>query len=780
MKNTFYAFSLLFLCAGLSAAADTAVKQAHRANADGALTNALGNNPETLRHGAGLNFDTSNPVKVTKQGNGPTKKYTYQTASGNTYNIDLNNNIPKPSKAVDANDEPTKPADNSAASAKTNTAKQQQSTTQGEYYEQLKEWANRHKDPNDTDEEYARQRVTPLRDQPLEEAEAVKPQPKAKKVYKYIKPDEENLPTEEKDRLEKSRKQAANRNAQSKKTQASQEEWVDPISKAKTQAEVRELLRKQFMNDQLKQVLKEYNVSEDEFLDRLIAGYKEYQRPDYTGPVAKQPAQNNAADEQTTLPMTQGLRNILIVKGIKPENLRPANPRPVNTQVQTVKKFKLAADIIRADKRLSEKEKQEFLEWDAKIRRQAAELKEQERLEKERQEAEAKAREERELKERDAKIRRQAAALKEDDIKYGKFEQICDPKIKNASSAACAMCCFHPQLKLDGFDPNIKVMTKGFIHSRTNDCYCEWQGKPLTGYDTRNTSQQACNAYCLAHPEDTKGFNPDKHQMHYGRLKKGQCQCHYIKKDVDICSWKVSTSADEACSRCCIEQPDRNRNNVNFDPSVHTMLGGSVSWPGESIRYCECAWATKPEMQADEHAAVTGASIDVPAPTYDDDAYTAAVCAQNVVHKTHGNCTKCCLAKQPQAPKYGYKLDFGYLNNGQCKCHFSNPNAGVCDNERRLASDTGCYECCVAQPPADFDPDTDEMSYGRVVGNNCECHWKTRPQQTYDDEDASGPSCSFQEKNRSQSDCNRCCTDPSRGLVGGELESDGICVCLHR
>ena len=773
MRNAFYAFSLLFLCAGLAAAADTAVKQAHRANADGALTNALGNDPESLRHGAGLNFDTSNPVKVTKQGQGPTKGYTYTKPDGSKYKVDLHNDIPQPSEAVDANDETTKPTDNSAASAKTNN-KKQQSDDEVPYYQQLKEWAAKHKDPNDTDGEYAQKRTTPLRDQSLEDEEVVKPQPKAKKVYKYIKPDEENLPTEEKDRLEKSRKQAAKRKAQSEKAQATQEEWVDPITKAKTQAEVREILRQQYMNDQLKQVLKEYNLSEDEFLDRLIAGYKEYQKPDYTAPAAKQPAQNNTADEQTTLPMTQGLRNILTVKGIKPENLRPVNNQPVNTQVKTVKKFRLAADIIKADKTLSEKEKEEFLKWDAEIRRQAEELKEKERLE-----AEAKAKEERELKERDEKIRRQAAELKEGDLKYGKFDQICDPKIKNSSNAACAMCCMHPQTTLSRFDPNTQEIFGGYIDSQDNECHCQWQGKPLTGYDTRNTSQQACNAYCLAHPEDTKGFDPAKHQMHYGQLKKSGCKCHYIKKDVDICSWKVSTSTNEACTRCCLEQPGRNRNNAPFDPSIHTMLSGRVKWPGESIRYCDCHWVIKPEMRANEHAAVAGASVDVPAPAYGDDAYTAAVCDQNVVNQTHGNCTKCCLAKQPQAPKAGYQLDYGYLNNGQCKCHFTNPNAGVCDNERRLASDYGCYQCCEAQPPADFNPDTDEMSYGRVVGNNCECHWKTRPQQTYDDDD-SGPGCSFEEKNRSQSDCNRCCTDPSSGLIGGELESDGICVCLHR
>lgn len=358
------------------------------------------------------------------------------------------------------------------------------------------------------------------------------------------------------------------------------------------------------------------------------------------------------------------------------------------------------------------------------------------------------------------------------------WNQICDPKIKNASSAACSMCCTHPNTVVNGFNPQTQEMLGGYIDSRDNKCHCRWQGKSLTGYDTRNTSDQACTAYCLAHPQDTKGFNPAKHQMHYGKLKNGQCQCHYISKDLDICSWKVSTKSDDACSRCCIARGANSNNfSVNFDPSKHIMTGGWVRFPGKSIRYCDCLWDDKPGLQEHHHAAVTGASVDALVPTWTDDDYTSSVCNTQTVNQSQVNCTKCCLAKRPIPPHKGYQLDFGYLNNGQCKCHFSNPDAGVCDNERKLASDMGCLACCEAQPPANFDPDTDEMTDGRVVGNNCECHWKTRPQQSESD---SGQGCSFQEKNRSQSDCNRCCTDPSRGLVGGELESDGICVCLHR
>ena len=749
MKKTFYAFVLLALCCTLGFAADSALHQAHRANAFG-IMNGEETDPEKMRSISGLDFDTRNPVAVHGNGKkGPTKSYTYTKPNGTTRKVNFDPNIPQPSEAVDATNETADQKNNSAKtnyqnnapaktntqnnnSVKTNTAKQEPDS-EVPYYQQLKEWAAKHKDPNDPNENYGRKKETHLRDYSVEREENIKPQPKPKKVYKYLKPGEENLPTEEKDRLEKSRKQAAKKKAQSEQSPATQEEWVDPITKAKTQAEVREILKKRVLNPEFKQYLKENGVGEDEFIDRLIAGYKEYQRPDYTGPVAKQQEQqkqqdqNDNSEEQAKIQMTQGLRNLCIVKGIDPNKLKMVSNQPVNNQVKTVKKFKLAEDIIKADKRLSEKEKQEFLEWNDKIMRLAEEIKEQERQE-----------EERKRKDHEEKARNQYMDSKKndanaEDVKYGKFEQICDPEIKNASSAACAMCCFHPKTYLSKFNPDTQVMTDGYIDSRDNQCHCTWQGKPLTGYDTRNTSDQACTAYCLAYPEDTKGFNPDKHQMHYGKLKKGQCQCHYINKDADICSWKVSTKSDDACSRCCMARGANSNNfSVNFDPTKHTMTGGWVRFPGKSIRYCDCTWKTKPEMQADEHAAVTGTSVDAPAPAYGDDAYTTAVCDQNFVPKTHGNCTKCCLAKQPQAPRAGYKLDFGYLNNGRCKCHFSNPNADVCDNERKLASDYGCYKCCEAQPPSGFNPDTDEMDYGRVVGNNCECHWKTRPSSNND------------------------------------------------
>ena len=776
MKKTFYTFVLLFLCASFAAAADSAVKQAHRANADGALTNTVGNSPEALRHGAGLSFDTSNPVKVDKKGKGPTKKYTYQTAGGNTYNIDLNNNIPQPSKAVDATNETADQNNNSANTnepkntpAKTNTAKQEQDS-EVPYYQQLKEWDAKHKDPNDTDGDYARKRETPLRDQPLEQEEYIKPQSKPKKVYKYLKPGEESLPTEEKDRLEKSRKQAAKKKAQSEQAPAEQEEWVDPEKKKKTQEEVRELLKKEYLNPEFKQYLKEKGVGEEEFIDKVIASHKEYQRPDYTGPVAKQPAQNNTSDEDSILPMTQGMRVLLTVKGIKPENLKKANNQPVNNQVKNTKKFKLAADIIKADKTLSEKEKQEFLEWDAKIRRQAEELKEKERQEKERLEKQ-KAEEERKLK-----VWEDNTLSLAEDIKYGKFNQICDPKIKNSSNEACAMCCFHPQLRLKGFDPLKHEMINGFLYMGTPDCHCIWQGKPLTGYDTRNTSNEACNAYCLAHPSDIKGFNPEKHQVHYGELKKGQCKCYYIKKDIDICSREVVHKTDGACARCCMERPINNSRAGGFDPARHNMWGGYTTKYGG----CSCEFHDKPGIGEHPRATVMGKHKAALVAEPSDTLYVQAVCNANNMNQNQVECMKCCLAKTPSAPASGYVFDYGFLNDGQCRCHFKNTNpVDVCDNDAKLQSNSACYECCKAQPPAGFDPSIHEIDNAYVLGNECKCSWKAIPQETYDDYDDE-PGCSFEEKNRSQYDCNRCCTDPSRGLIGGELESDGICVCLHR
>ena len=748
MKHIFYSFVLICLCANFGFAADSALHQAHRANAFG-IMNSEETDPEAMRANSGLDFDTRNPVAVHDNGKkGPTKNYTYHKADGTTKQVNFDPNIPQPSEAVDVTDETDKPNKNSAKTKDEKT----QAPTQAQYSEYLKDWASRHKDPNDPSGEYARERNNPL------------PQAKAKKVYQYLKPGEENLPEKEKDRLEKSRKQAAERKAEKE-----DEEWVDPLTQAKTQEEVRGILKKEWLTPELKQVLQEYGVSEDEFIDKMIASNKKYQRSDYIAPKAdkkpaqedrptepaKQPVQNSTANEQPQIEMTQGMRMLLTVKGISPENVKPANNQPVNNQVTTVKKFRLAADIIQADKRLSEKEKQEFLEWNDKMLRLAEELKEKERQEQQKAEEE-----QRKLKEQEENRKRQTVAVSEEDLKYGNFNQICDPKIKNASSEACSLCCMHPKTRINGFDPNIHVMTHGFLYMGRPECHCVWQGKPLTGYDTRNTSNEACNAYCLAHPDDIKGFNPNKHQVHYGELVKGQCKCHYINKNIDICSREVVHKTDGACARCCMERPVNNRLASGFDPQKHNMLGGGVTKVGG----CSCSYYEKPEMAEDKHAAVTGLSVNVPSVNWDDDDYTRAVCDTSTVHQNNGNCTKCCLAKNPAAPRIGHVLDYGYINDGQCKCHYRNPDASVCDNERKLKSDMGCYECCKAQPPAGFDPSTDEMDSGRVVGNNCECHWKTRPTSNdsnscdypYPLADGACEQC-VNNRPRSQWDCEKCC-----------------------
>ena len=771
MKNTFYAFVLLALCSTLGFAADSALHQAHRANAFG-IMNGEETDPERMRYNSGLDFDTQNPVAVHDNGNkGPTKNYTYTKPDGTTRKVKFDPNIPQPSEAVDVTNE-TKEQNNT--SAKTNK-KKEESVPKEQYQQYLKDWVSRHKDPNDSTGEYAGKRDTHLKDYSKEQQEDIIPQAKAKekKVYKYLKPEEQNLPTAKKDQLEKSRKQAAEREARHKmwrekreaeeKAEKEDEEWVDPLTQAKTQEEVREILKKQNLTPELKEVLKQYGVSEDEFIDRMIASDKRYQRSDYTPKqAAKQPAQdsttkqeNKQEDEEYKIPMTQGMRALLTVKGIKPENLKMANNQPVNNQVQNTKKFKLAADIIKADKRLSEKEKQEFLEWDAKIRRQAEELKEKERQEKERLEKQ-KAEEERKLK-----VWEDNALNLAEDIKYGKFEQICDPKIKNSSSEACAMCCFHPQLRLNGFDPAIHQMTNGYIDSTTGVCYCKWQGKPLTGYDTRNTSNEACTAYCLAHPSDIKGFNPEKHQVHYGEFKNGQCKCHYIDKDMDICLYKLINKTDGACARCCVERPINNSRASGFDPAKHNM------WTGYTTKYggCSCWYDDKPGLGEHRHALSMGKHKAALVAEPSDTLYVQAVCNANNLNKDQVECMKCCLAKTPSAPASGYVFDYGFINDGQCRCHFKNTNKvdDVCDNDNKLQSNWACYQCCKAQPPAGFDPSIHEMENGYVEGNDCKCSWKAIPSNDSDSCDYPYPladgACEqcVNNRPRSQWDCEKCC-----------------------
>lgn len=754
MKNTFYAFVLICLCANFGFAADSALHQAHRANAFG-IMNGEETDPEAMRSISGLDFDTQNPVAVHDNGNkGPTKNYIYTKPDGTSRKVNFDPNIPQPSEAVDVTNEEETTTNSSTASKNGQTSEKKPTSN----------YQNTPTRPDMTT------KAPPAPTGNTQANTATKPQ---QKTYQYLKPEEQNLPTAKKDQLEKSRKQAAEREARHKmwkekreaqeKAEKEDEEWVDPLTQAKTQEEVREILKKQNLTPELKEVLKQYGVSEDEFIDRMIASDKRYQRSDYTPKqAAKQPAQdsttkqeNKQEDEEYKIPMTQGMRALLTAKGIKPENLKMANNQPVNNQVQNTKKFKLAADIIKADKRLSEKEKQEFLEWDAKIRRQAEELKEKERQEKERLEKQ-KAEEERKLK-----VWEDNALNLAEDIKYGKFEQICDPKIKNSSSEACAMCCFHPQLRLNGFDPAIHQMTNGYIDSTTGVCYCKWQGKPLTGYDTRNTSNEACNAYCLAHPSDIKGFNPEKHQVHYGELKKGQCKCYYIDKDMDICLYKLINKTDGACARCCVERPINNSRASGFDPAKHNMWTGYTTKVGG----CSCWYDDKPGLGEHRHALSMGKHKAALLAEPSDTLYVQAVCNPKTLHKDQVECMKCCLAKTPSAPASGYVFDYGFINNGECRCHFKNTNKvdDVCDNDNKLQSNWACYQCCKAQPPAGFDPSIHEMENGYVEGDDCKCSWKAIPSNDSDSCDYPYPladgACEqcVNNRPRSQWDCEKCC-----------------------
>ena len=135
MKKTFYAFVLLALCSTLGFAADSALHQAHRANAFG-IMNSEETDPEAMRANSGLDFDTRNPVAVHDNGQkGLTKNYTYHKADGTTRQVNFDPNIPQPSKAVDVTDETDKPNKNSAQTKDEKT----QAPTQEQYSEYLKD-----------------------------------------------------------------------------------------------------------------------------------------------------------------------------------------------------------------------------------------------------------------------------------------------------------------------------------------------------------------------------------------------------------------------------------------------------------------------------------------------------------------------------------------------------------------------------------------------------------------------------------------------------------------
>ena len=166
----------------------------------------------------------------------------------------------------------------------------------------------------------------------------------------------------------------------------------------------------------------------------------------------------------------------------------------------------------------------------------------------------------------------------------------------------------------------------------------------------------------------------------------------------------------------------------------------------------------------------------LPASFLDSD-YVRAVSNENTIHKDQRECMKCCLAKPPDAPASGYVFDYGFINNGQCRCHFRNTNkVEVYSNDAKLRSDSACYECCKAKPPKGFNPDTDEMDSGRVEGNTCKCLWSTRPTDTtcsYGPYELPGEACDkcINNRLRSQWDCERCCNYiPRSGLYSAKYE----------
>ena len=395
---------------------------------------------------------------------------------------------------------------------------------------------------------------------------------------------------------------------------------------------------------------------------------------------------------------------------------------------------------------------------------------------------ESKKKLEKEEQEKAAKKAEQARLIKE-------WERVCKPEIKNSSSAACAMCCINPKTKVNGFNPAIHVMTGGYVNSG-QECRCTWQGKQLTDYNTRNTSDQACTGYCLAHPEDIKGFDSTKHQMHYGELKKGECKCHWIKKGLDICSHNIAVKSDAACSRCCTARPVNNSYAYGFDPKKHNMWRGYIGMPGDPHRYCACWFEDKPGLEEHKHATITGAYTDALITSLIDPDDVREACDSNKIHTSQVNCTSCCLAKPPITPKRGYVLDYGFLLNNKCKCHFKNPSPDVCDNDAKLSSDYACLQCCKANPPKNFDPSVSEMDYGRVEGNECRCYWKDIPQScTYGEFELPAEACQqcVYKSPSTQWECEKCCNYiPRSGLYSAKYYTSspmaGVsagCICHY-
>ena len=180
-------------------------------------------------------------------------------------------------------------------------------------------------------------------------------------------------------------------------------------------------------------------------------------------------------------------------------------------------------------------------------------------------------------------------------------------------------------------------------------------------------------------------------------------------------------------------------------------------------------------MEKHPLATATGKLVAPKVPAYWDDELMRNTCDITKVNQSQAQCSKCCAMYPPEAPAAGYVLDYGFLNEGQCRCHFKNTNkVDVCDNDAKLESDYACFECCKAKPPQGFDPSVSEMDYGRVEGTDCRCYWKAIPQScNYGPYELPAEACEqcVYKQPRSQWDCEKCCNYiPRSGLYAAKYE----------
>jgi len=381
--------------------------------------------------------------------------------------------------------------------------------------------------------------------------------------------------------------------------------------------------------------------------------------------------------------------------------------------------------------------------------------------------------------------KKQAERQKSEDQLWTEQRRLCANNVKNVSRSGCSLCCTHPKTAetLTNFNPKTQQVVGGYIDSRDNECHCKTAGKEFSDYDKRNLNDHSCNAYCHAHPNDIKGYDPAVNTVHYGALnKRGQCQCFLMDKNLDICSQKASTKSDGACAACCYARPN-NRWNAGFDPKKHRNTGGYVKFPRDrKLRYCECTRDDLPGEEEHDQALLMGKYTDPKIATWMDEEFVQNTCDESKVNTSQAACTACCAVNTPVPPQSGYTFDYGFLKDGRCKCHFKNNNTNidVCSNDAKLSSDSACLKCCEAQPPSGFDPDRHEMSWGRVRGDTCECHWKTQ-QRVLDAEREYDP-CEHKDENTG--DCFACCEKSNYYKYSQVLANAGIeygrCKCYFK